>query len=81
MPRNLFRRVETCFPLLNDDVKAHVEEILEWFWKDNVKARVMDQDGYYHCLPITGERFNVQQTFIEDAQRRKKLLQPVTCNL
>ncbi|MCX6958393.1 MAG: polyphosphate kinase 1 [Verrucomicrobiae bacterium] len=81
MPRNLFRRVETCFPLLNNDVKAHVEEILEWFWKDNVKARVMDQDGYYHSLPITGERFNVQQTFIEDAQRRKKLLQPATYNL
>jgi len=81
MPRNLFRRVETCFPLLNNDVKAHGEEILEWFWKDNVKARVMDQDGYYHSLPITGERFNVQQTFIEDAQRRKKLLQPATYNL
>lgn len=74
MPRNLFRRVETCFPLLNKDVKAHVEEILEWFWKDNVKARMMDQEGNYHTLPLIGERFNVQQAFIEDAQRRKKLL-------
>lgn len=72
MPRNLFRRVETCFPLLNDDVKAHVEEILTWFWRDNVKAKQMDQEGHYHSLAFTGERFNVQQAFINDAQARKK---------
>ena len=72
MPRNLFRRVETCFPLLNSDVKTHVEEILEWFWKDNVKAKKMDQDGRYHSLLFADERFDVQQSFVDDAQRRKK---------
>lgn len=74
MPRNLFRRVETCFPLLNDDVKTHVEEILEWFWKDNVKARVMDSQGSYHRLPQVDAPFDVQQAFIEDAQRKKKVV-------
>jgi len=82
MPRNLFRRVETCFPLLSSDVKVHVEEILEWFWRDNVKARLMDKDGNYHLLSVVGERFNVQQAFIEDAQQRKKnFLQSSTLSL
>ncbi|MBM3856669.1 MAG: polyphosphate kinase 1 [Verrucomicrobia bacterium] len=72
MPRNLFRRVETCFPLLNPDIKAHVEEILEWFWKDNLKARVMNRDGIYYPRSIVGEHFNVQQAFIEEAQKRRR---------
>lgn len=71
MPRNLFRRVETCFPLLNSDIKAHVEEILAWFWKDNVKARVMDQDGNYQQIVSSGPLFNAQQAFLEDAQKRR----------
>ncbi|MBX9743024.1 MAG: polyphosphate kinase 1 [Chthoniobacterales bacterium] len=71
MPRNLFRRVEISFPLLHPGVQAHIEEILEWFWKDNVKARIMDQDGNYHRLSSVSEPFNAQQAFLEDAQRRR----------
>ncbi len=78
MPRNLFRRVETCFPLLHPDVKEHVEEILEWFWKDNTKSRVMDGHGNYHRLPSKGELFNVQQAFIEDAQERRNSADKIT---
>ena len=71
MPRNLFRRIETCFPILHPDVKEHVAEILEWFWRDNVKARVMDRDGAYHELSFHEPAFNVQQAFLEDAQKRR----------
>ncbi len=74
MPRNLFRRVESCFPLLHSGVKAHVQEILEWFWKDNVKAKVMDSSGNYHSVPVLGEPFSAQQAFLEDAQRRRQQL-------
>ena len=72
MPRNLFRRVETLFPLINPGVKAHVQEILDWFWKDNVKARVMDQDGNYHPFVTGEERFSVQEAFMADARRRRE---------
>lgn len=75
MPRNLFRRVETFFPLLSPGVRAHVKEILDWFWKDNVKARVMDQAGHYHPLPESKEYFNVQKAFLEDAHSRRALTQ------
>jgi polyphosphate kinase len=72
MPRNLFRRVETGFPIRNPRVHDHIQEIIDWFWKDNVKARVMDSDGLYHLRPAEGERFNAQEEFIAESQRRRK---------
>ena len=78
MPRNLFRRVETCFPLVTPGVKTHVQEILDWFWKDNVKARRMDSEGAYHPLPLLGEKFNAQDAFLADARQRRKLLRSLS---
>ena len=72
MPRNLFRRVETGFPIRNPRVQDHIQEIIDWFWKDNVKAKVMDPEGLYHPQVVTGERFNAQEEFVADSQRRRK---------
>jgi polyphosphate kinase len=76
MPRNLFRRVETVFPIAAPAMREHIEEILDWFWRDNVKARVMRPDGTY--APVTnGEPpFDAQAEFIAEAQRRRKTKQP-----
>ena len=76
MPRNLFGRVETTFPLTNPRVHDHVQEIIDWFWRDNVKAKVMASDGLYHLRPVEGERFNAQEEFIADSQRRRKAKPP-----
>jgi polyphosphate kinase len=74
MPRNLFRRVETVFPVVQPRVIEHVEEILDWFWKDNVKAKVMQPDGRYAPQVLgPGEiPFDAQAEFLADAQRRRK---------
>lgn len=74
MPRNLFRRVETVFPIIQPRMLEHVEEILEWFWKDNVKAQVLQPDGrYVPRTPAQGEAaFDAQGEFLADAQRRRK---------
>jgi polyphosphate kinase len=76
MPRNLFGRVETGFPIRNPRVQDHVQEIIDWFWKDNVKAREMDSDGLYHLQPVVGERFNAQEEFVAESQRRRKAKLP-----
>jgi len=74
MPRNLFRRVETVFPIVAPGMKAHVEEILAWFWKDNVKSKVMQPDGTYArmIVPSGVEPFDAQAEFVADAQARRK---------
>ena len=74
MPRNLFRRVETVFPVTAPGMIRHVDEILSWFWKDNVKSQVMQPDGVYRFRDIAPgeERFDAQMEFLADAQRRRK---------
>ncbi len=74
MHRNLFRRVETAFPIVSEGMRSHVEEILTWFWKDNVKARVMQAHGTYQPIVLReGELpFDAQAEFLTDSQRRRK---------
>jgi len=72
MPRNLFRRVETGFPIRNPRVQEHIQEIIDWFWRDNVKARIMDENGLYHLRSLEGEPFDAQAEFLAEAQRRRK---------
>ncbi|MFV0415154.1 MAG: polyphosphate kinase 1 [Chthoniobacterales bacterium] len=73
MQRNLFRRVETAFPVTAPKVFEHVEEILDWFWRDNVKSRVMFSDGTYGVVKNNLPPFNAQAEFLADAIRRKKV--------
>jgi polyphosphate kinase len=72
MPRNLFRRVETVFPVTTPGMKEHVDEILGWFWRDNVKAKVMQPDGVYQLRETSEPPFDAQAEFIAEAQRRRK---------
>ena len=78
MPRNLFRRVETVFPLTALGMIRHVDEILSWFWKDNVKSQVMQPDGVYRLRDLAPgeERFDAQMEFLAEAQRRRKKVVP-----
>ena len=51
MPRNLYRRVETLFPIEDENIKASIrDEILNIHLKDNVKARKMLPDGSYELI-------------------------------
>lgn len=72
MPRNLFRRVETIFPVVSPGMKEHVDEILDWFWKDNVKAKVMQPDGTYKLRETSEPPFDAQDEFIAESQRQRK---------
>jgi polyphosphate kinase len=48
MPRNLYRRVETLFPIEDEGVKKAIrDEILNIHLRDNVKARRLLADGNY----------------------------------
>ncbi len=49
MNRNLFRRVEVAFPVLDKDLKKRViDEGLKPYLKDNQNAWELDQYGHYH---------------------------------
>jgi polyphosphate kinase len=51
MPRNLYRRVETLFPIEDEKIKISLrDEILFVHLRDNVKARRMLPDGNYEAV-------------------------------
>jgi polyphosphate kinase len=62
MPRNLDRRVELMFPVLQDNCKRLVRDILEDYFRDNCQAWIMNPDGsWYRLKPAPGEEpFRVQ---------------------
>jgi polyphosphate kinase len=48
MDRNFFRRIEVCFPVLDEKLKKRVlDEGLKSYLKDNVQAWQMDCNGFY----------------------------------
>ncbi|MEA3350780.1 MAG: polyphosphate kinase 1 [Chloroflexota bacterium] len=68
MPRNLYRRVETLFPVEDPQLKTALrDEILNIHLKDNVKARRMLPNGEYERVqPKDGEpELNSQLWLIE----------------
>ena len=57
MPRNLDRRVEITFPVLDPSVRAKVRHILEVELEDTVRARIMkmDESGQYERIDKRGK--------------------------
>jgi polyphosphate kinase len=67
LERNLLHRVETCFPILDEDLAERVfKEALQNYLDDNTNAWVLDADGEYHKLsPAEGEApYSAQATLL-----------------
>ncbi len=45
MTRNLSYRIETAFPILDDDIRNEIKSILNLQLNDNVKSRIIDEEG------------------------------------
>jgi polyphosphate kinase len=75
MPRNLDRRVELLFPVLQESVRKTVREILMLYFSDNEKAHYLQSDGKWtRRVRAKGEkRFRVQE-ILHDAEKKKREL-------
>jgi polyphosphate kinase len=85
MPRNLYERVEVLTPLKDPMAVERVrQEILEGYLADNVKTRILAQDGSYHRVwqtpgkrggraPSGAAAFNAQEFFISLAEGKQPL--------
>jgi polyphosphate kinase len=62
MDRNLFRRIEVAFPLLDKTLKARViRESLQVHLRDNASAWIMQPDGNYVRKQTRSKRVHVSQ--------------------
>ena len=69
MPRNLDRRVEIVFPVLDEGLKKKVLHILDVEFEDNVKAHILQQDGTYEKVDKRGKvLINSQEIFTKEAE-------------
>ncbi len=66
MERNLLRRIETCFPILEPELAARVyQEELETYLADNLQAWNLDADGQYQRIqPGSDEMPHSAQDFL-----------------
>ena len=68
MPRNLDRRVEIVFPVLDEELKKKVLHILDVEFEDNVKAHILQKDGTYEKIDKRGKvLINSQEIFCREA--------------
>jgi polyphosphate kinase len=67
MDRNFFRRIEVCFPVLDDRLKKRViDESLKTYLADNVTAWEMDGDGRFkRRKPERGKGVSAQAALLE----------------
>lgn len=64
MQRNFDRRIELMFEIYKQDISEHLNLILEFYWRDNNKARSLSKDQTYSYYKNSEEKFNAQEFFI-----------------
>ena len=71
MPRNLDRRVEIAFPVLDPGLQAQIGEIIEIQLADTLKARRILPDGHSVRIRPEGESALRSQERLYEAARAK----------
>lgn len=74
MPRNLNRRVEIMWPILEESILHETNDILYRYWHDNTKAHILDSTGTYTLrTPHSHEAaHDSQREFVDDVNTAKK---------
>ncbi|SDH48743.1 polyphosphate kinase [Alteribacillus persepolensis] len=73
MTRNMDKRIEIMFPILERSLKDRLCDTLQMILSDNVKARIQDKHGNYEYVQRNPKELplNSQMTFVELASKWK----------
>lgn len=70
MDRNMFHRVEVCFPILTKRISKAIMSHLDYYLKDNMQSWLLQPDGEYHLISRGEEEpFSAQQQLMHDLGR------------
>jgi len=67
MERNLLKRLEILFPVIDANLRRRMIDVLKTFFADNVKARELQTDGTYEPVPRKRRRIRAQDQFYTQA--------------
>lgn len=81
MTRNMERRVEIAWPVLNQDLRREIIDYIKLMLKDTAKLRELKPDGSYTPLGSFAaiddegnkELFDAQDFLVKDAQKRRQI--------
>jgi len=75
MIRNMFHRVETCFPIQHKKIRDRIIEDLEVYLADNTHAWILQSDGsYQHLQPKGGDEAVDSQAVLLDRWAARVLI-------
>lgn len=69
LARNMFRRIEACFPIVQRKLAERVREELELCLKDDTRAWLLQADGSYVRAPSGPQPFEAQSALLERWKR------------
>ncbi|MCU7557325.1 RNA degradosome polyphosphate kinase [Macrococcus sp. TMW 2.2395] len=78
MTRNMIKRVEILFPILDPKIVNELKEILELQLNDNQKAREQDASGVYHYVRNDKDAVNSQEELVNQEDNYKRSLVKAT---
>lgn len=65
MDRNIYRRIEVCFPVYDKDIQQEIKDIIALQWKDNVQAVQLDNRLQNHPVNNNEPRVRSQEAIYE----------------
>ncbi len=75
MSRNMFHRVETCFPIKHKKIRDRILEDLDLYLQDNTHAWILQADGsYQRAEPQEGEEAIDAQAILLDRWAARQLI-------
>ncbi len=79
MPRNLDRRIELMFPVLEETARQRVIDVLEASFADNRKARLLRPDGSYERVaPGRSDAVRLQEYLYRRTAQERERVRSVT---
>ncbi|UBH10390.1 RNA degradosome polyphosphate kinase [Macrococcus armenti] len=77
MTRNMIKRVEILFPIIDNKIVEELKDILNLQLDDNQKAREQDANGVYHYVRNDATAINSQEELMNRAEEfRRSLIKP-----
>jgi polyphosphate kinase len=67
MRRNLDRRLEILFPVINGAARARVMDMLKTFFEDNTQSWHLLPNGEYKRIEVKGKKIRAQEKFYQEA--------------
>jgi polyphosphate kinase len=65
MNRNIYRRIEVCFPIYHEKLKKQLIEILSIQWADTAQAVLIDSELHHVSLPKTTTSIRSQEAIYQ----------------